>query len=74
MKGGDNMNTFQDNDVVECLPNDKYSKLFNGQGIVTSADITATKYVWVDWHYGFGMVAKKDLKLADDQTKVIYKK
>ena len=65
------MNNFNKNDVVECINN---PKCFNGQGIVQEPNLTATKFVWVDWHYGFGMVAKKDLKLADDQTKVIYKK
>mgnify|MGYP003675507815 CR=1 FL=1 len=27
--------------------------------------------IWVDWHYGFGMIMKSEVKLADDQTKCI---
>jgi len=68
MKGGDNMNTIIENTVVECVSN---PKLFNGHAIVKTV---GNNFVWCDWHYGFGMVAKKDLKLANDQTKVIYKK
>ena len=70
------MNTiFKTDDVVEYVPNPKYPNnyQFKGQGVITSADIVASKYVWVDWHYGFGMILKSELKLAKDQTKVIYK-
>ena len=73
-KSNTNEIIFNDDDVVEYVPNPKYpnNRIFNGQGIITSANLTAKKYVWVNWHYGFGMVLKSELKLADDQTKVIY--
>ena len=67
-------NMFKTDDVVEYMPNPKYPNnyQFKGQGIITSDNIVANKYVWVDWHYGFGMVLKSELKLSKDQNKVIY--
>ena len=67
-------NMFKTDDIVEYVPNSKYPNYyqFKGQGIITSADIVANKYVWVDWHVGCGMVLKSELKLSKDQNKVIY--
>jgi hypothetical protein len=68
MKGGENMTALYKNAIVEFV---NQPKLFKGQAIVSTV---GEKFVWCDWHYGFGMVNKKDLKVADDQSKVIYKR
>ena len=49
----------------------KYSKEFDGQAQVTKVLEVPNGYLWVDWHYGFGMILANRVKLADDQSKCI---
>ena len=65
------MNELYENAVVEFIPKERGYKVFNGQAIVSKV---GGKFVWCDWHYGMGMIEATDLKLADDQTKVVYQK
>jgi len=59
-------------DIVECIPHPKYNtKEFKGQAEVIKVLAQPSDYLWVDWHYGFGMIMKSEVKLADDQTKCI---
>ena len=58
-------------DSVECIKHPKYSKEFEGQGQITKVLAIPNGYLWVDWHYGFGMILANKVKLADDQSKCI---
>ena len=58
-------------DIVECIKHPKYSKEFEGQAQVTKVLEVPNGYLWVDWHYGFGMILANRVKLADDQSKCI---
>tara|TARA_Y100001937_G_scaffold117903_1_gene171652 strand:- start:41 stop:319 length:279 start_codon:yes stop_codon:yes gene_type:complete len=58
-------------DIVECIKHPKYSKEFEGQAQVTKVLEVPNGYLWVDWHYGFGMILANKVKLAADQSKCI---
>ena len=57
--------------IVECVEHPKYPKEFEGQAEVTSVFTEPNGYLWVDWHYGHGMILANKVKLAKDQSKCV---